>query len=226
MKFTRNALKFLPRFVFMLLFGLLAIKLASFFKCSFIFGASRAMFSGTTAAVPIVGLFGGGIVSIAIFAFSFLLRYALFGVSSLHVLAFYVPGLFASLYFAYSHILIRLVVPIVCMILFIVHPVGGRAFLYSFYWLIPIGIYFIRSKNIFLNALASTFVAHAVGSVIWLYTVPMSVYAWYALIPVVLIERLAISSAIVIMYKIVHYLKKRVILFLASREKIHTLHNI
>jgi len=220
MKCTRKVLKVLSRFVVSLFFGLFAIKIASFWKFSFIYGASRAMFSGATATVPLVGLFGGGIVSLIIFMLLLMSRYALFGVSSLHILAFYLPGLFSALYFSCGNRLVRLIVPILCMILFIFHPVGGQAFVYSFFWLIPIVIYFSRSKQIFLNALASTFIAHAVGSVIWIYTVPMSVYAWYALIPIVCIERLAISSAIVILYKISCYLKRRSRGYLVSKRKI------
>ena len=59
------------------------------------------------------------------------------------------------------------------MILFIAHPVGAAAAPYAFYWFIPIFIAMMRNRTLWHDALASTFTAHAVGSVIWLYTVPM-----------------------------------------------------
>ncbi len=56
------------------------------------------------------------------------------------------------------------------------------------------------SKNIFLHSLTSTFIAHAVGSVIWLYATPMTPEFWYALIPVVAVERLVIASGMTLAY--------------------------
>jgi len=98
-------------------------------------------------------------------------------------------------------------VPVMCMMLFVSHPTGLRAFAYALFWVIPVAIYFIRSRHIFLDALASAFIAHAVGSVIWVYTVDMSAYAYYALIPVVFFERLTIACGIFVLYKFAHFLK-------------------
>ncbi len=121
---------------------------------------------------------------------------------SLHYLAFYIPGFFAAAYWASSSsMLIRVLVPILCMIAFIAHPVGGAAWLYAMYFLIPVLLYFRSKNNIFSTALGSTFVAHAVGSVIWVYTVPMTVFAWLALIPVVIIERLLFAIGMTIFYR-------------------------
>ncbi|MFC1845510.1 hypothetical protein ACFLX2_00105 [Candidatus Dependentiae bacterium] len=94
-----------------------------------------------------------------------------------------------------------LVLPVVCILLFISHPVGSKAFVYSLYWLIPIGSYliyfFVRSS--LLIALSSTFIAHAVGSVMWLYLVPTLPEKWLALMPVVAFERLAIVAGSVVL---------------------------
>lgn len=83
---------------------------------------------------------------------------------------------------------------------FIVHPVGGAAWAYSLYWLIPVALYMIRKESLFLTALGSTFTAHAVGSVIWIYANPMTPQTWLALIPVVFIERLVFASGMVVAY--------------------------
>ncbi len=55
------------------------------------------------------------------------------------------------------------------------------------------------------HALASTFIAHAVGSVIWLYTVPMVASAWLALIPIVACERLLYTAGIVMGDAVINY---------------------
>jgi len=84
-------------------------------------------------------------------------------------------------------ILITLV-PVLCIILFIAHPEGRQAFLFSFFWLIPI-IASFRKDNLFLRSLGATFTAHAVGSTAFLYATGMDVAVWYSLVPVVLLER-------------------------------------
>jgi len=88
------------------------------------------------------------------------------------------------------------------MILFIAHPVASKAFAYSFYWLIPVVLYVLNYKNTFCKALTATFLAHAVGSIIWLYTVPMTSTQWLALIPVVAVERLVMACGMVVLYQV------------------------
>jgi hypothetical protein len=58
-------------------------------------------------------------------------------------------------------------------------------------------LYFVPQKNIFFTSLGSTFTAHAVGSVIWLYTIPMTAGMWLALIPIVALERLCFATGMV-----------------------------
>ena len=57
-----------------------------------------------------------------------------------------------------------------------------------------------KSRSFYAQALGATFTAHAVGSVIWLYTMPMAQEAWLALIPQVAIERLTFAAGIVVAY--------------------------
>ncbi|MGB8366971.1 MAG: hypothetical protein WCD44_01300 [Candidatus Babeliales bacterium] len=189
---------------------LISIKLASFFKVSFIVGSQVAHFSAISIATPLVGLISGLSGCGIFFMLKAMLSFLFNPVSSLHLLAYCIPGFCASLYLASSHITIRFILPIICMILFIVHPVGFGAFTYALYWLIPIILYFVKRKSLFLQALGSTFVAHAVGSVIWLYTVPMSSVLWLGLIPVVIVERLFFASSIALTYSILSSLKNRI----------------
>ena len=166
-----------------------------------IFGSYTAFFSLNNSIIPVTGAwlgFGGvsyfGIAKI-------ILMMIFFGrLFSLHYLAFHLPGIAAAYYWASDSPMIRAVLPFVCMFLFIVHPIGANAWLYAMYWWIPIVLYFSSRNHLFLQALGSTFVAHAVGSVIWLYTVPMTAETWMALIPIVCIERLLFATGMVIFY--------------------------
>lgn len=90
---------------------------------------------------------------------------------------------------------IQVVVPLACMALFIVHPVGAQAWFFSLYWLIPPIIVLALPENLFLRSLGTTFTQHAIGGVIWLYFVnAMTPAAWIMLIPVVAVERLVFAG--------------------------------
>lgn len=184
------------------------IKAASFLKVSFILGSWAAFFSATSIMVPLVGAFTGISGSIVVGALSLFVRYAITGSLPFIFLAYHVPGFCASVYFASSSFLIRLLVPLVCIAAFIAHPVGAQAWFYSMYWLIPVALYYVPKDSLFLKSLGSTFTAHAVGSVIWLYANPMTPDVWLALIPVVLIERLVFAAGMVVAYHAIQFMLK------------------
>jgi len=198
------------------------IKLTSFFKVSFIIGTYTAFFSMTSIMMPLSGSFGGISGALAVGALGLGLRLFLVGFISFTHLAYHIPGLFAALYWTTRSPLIRIVLPLTCMLAFIAHPVGQIAWCYSLYWLIPVGLYLFKGKslnNLFFEALGSTFIAHAVGSVIWIYAMPMTPQVWLALMPVVIVERLVFASGMVLMHKVISYAismwKSRVSLFQA-----------
>ncbi|MFH1095105.1 MAG: hypothetical protein V1728_02725 [Candidatus Micrarchaeota archaeon] len=90
---------------------------------------------------------------------------------------------------------IQVLVPLACMALFILHPVGAQAWFYSLYWLIPPVVVLALPDNLFLRSLGTTFTQHAIGGVIWLYFVnAMTPAAWIALIPIVAVERLVFAG--------------------------------
>jgi len=96
-------------------------------------------------------------------------------------------------------------VPITCMLLFVLHPSVGYGWWYSLYWLIPVGLYGVQlfgwlKSSVFATAISSTFVAHAVGSVVWCYLVPTSPEQWLALIPVVAMERFVSVAGMTALY--------------------------
>ena len=183
----------------------LGSKLGSFCKVSFMIGSYAAFFSVANCLVPLTGAFCGMAGSTMLFGLALCLRMVLHGALSLSLLAQFVPGLCAGYYWASRSALIRVFIPVVCMVLFMVHPVGGMVWIYAFYWLIPIALYLFNTNHIFATALGSTFTAHAVGSVIWLYTVPMDVAAWKLLIPIVFFERLVFAAGMVVMHKIISW---------------------
>jgi hypothetical protein len=174
------------------------LKLSGLMKVSFVIGSQMIWFSATNAVLPLAGAFGGIMGCGLVFLLRQLLHILFFKTVSLSFLAFCIPGLFASLYWATNHFTIRLLLPLACIGLFVMHPVGSQAFIYSLYWLIPVILYFIPQRFLFLQALGSTFIAHAVGSVIWLYTVPMTASMWMGLMPVVLFERILFALGMII----------------------------
>jgi len=178
-------------------------KCASILKVSFIVGSYAIFFSAAHCITPLLGTFCGATAASLFFIARVILRLVVCKAVSLSILALYVPGLCASLYLATDNIIIRLFLPVICMVLFVLHPVGSQAYGYSLFWLIPIVLHFFPQRLFFWRALGSTFVAHAVGSVIWLYTVPMTAAMWIGLMPVVAIERLFFSIAMVVLHHVI-----------------------
>jgi hypothetical protein len=99
----------------------------------------------------------------------------------------FLPAILAAVYFGLKQKKTAIIFPI-CILLFILNPIGRQAWLYSMIWLIPFAATFCKKRLIF-NSLGATFTAHAVGSVIFLYTFGLTPAIWMSLIPVVFIER-------------------------------------
>ena len=161
-------------------------------------GSSYAHFSLASCVPSLVGVYGGIVGSIltALCGGSF---HMATGIGIGKLLAYTIPGMCASLCWSTRSLSVRALLPLVCMALFVLHPVGGSAAGYALYWLIPAALA-LCTRNVVCDALISSFVAHAVGSVIWLYTVPMVASQWLGLIPVVPFERCAIAAGMVLLY--------------------------
>ena len=126
------------------------------------------------------------------------------------------------------HLFVHFLLPLLCMMLFIAHPSGRYAFLYTCYWIIPVTIstieLFSGKATIFLQALRSTFLAHSVGSILWIYLVPMTTQQWLGLIPLVAVERFVLAAGstlfLLAMGKIAATIrKKRISFFLPVLQK-------
>lgn len=116
------------------------------------------------------------------------------------------PLAFAALYFgAKKYQKLIAVIPLLCLVLFILHPEGRGAWFYSLYWLIPVASVFIKRSLVF-NSLGATFTAHAVGSVAFLYAFNLPTETWIALIPIVFLERMLFTGGIAVSYLVMNSL--------------------
>lgn len=199
-----------------ILFGLFAF--GGLIKLSFMWGSKYAFFSWSCMLAPILGgvlgIAGASSVLMSAKFFKFFALGRVFSVLS------GIPTLFASWCWAAEYgdrkitkFFVNCVVPVICFVLFIIHPSVGYGFFFGLYWFIPVIIFLFQKYGLFCNnvfcvALKSTFVAHAVGSVLWCYTVPMSPDKWLALIPVVAIERLVFASGMVVLFRVLFYASK------------------
>ena len=196
-----------------------AFLLMRFCKVSYIVVSTFSFFSVSDAVMPLSGLLGFGF-PLLIVLLRGSLRIALQNLTLLK-LVYHIPGLCASAYWATENKLISLLLPAACIVAFLFNPVGFAAAPYALYWLIPMALYFVPQKSIFMHSLASTFIAHAVGSVLWLYTHPgMTPVQWYALIPVVAAERLLFASTMALVYYVGAYTKNMVLSWSQSKKKV------
>jgi len=191
------------------------IAIARLMSISYMVGSYNVYFSGTNITVPLSGFFGGFWGCCSVGFLRFLVKLWFYGASPLLLLVHWLPGFIASLSFTvlknnFLQVLFNLVMPVTCIVLFLIHPIGLQAAPYVLYWLIPVVIYVLNVRYIFFRALSSTFIAHAIGSVAWLYIMPMYGIAltaldWISLIPVVVLERLLFASGITIMHQVLLY---------------------
>ncbi len=171
------------------------------FKLNAMQGLWGMQFSWMQVVMPLLGAFGGIMGSYVLLAGCTVSRALglMLGVST--QLFFGIPTFCASLYWATEQRWIRMGIPALCMLLFIMHPVGLYAAPYTLYWLLPMGVACCRYNNNFLTALASTFTAHAVGSVMHLYMInSLPAHAWLQLMPIVAVERLCLALGMWLVY--------------------------
>jgi hypothetical protein len=192
-KITRRDLAFL------LIFGVAAL-IAARINFSQVLGAENQTFTLFQFFGPVAASFIGPVLGLGAILASEIANIILLGKSfTLFEIARLFPMLFAAYYFAKGKNPLGIALPLVCMALFIMHPVGGQAWYYSLYWLIPVAAAFFPQK-LFLRSLGATFTAHAVGTTVFLYTLPSTPAFWVALIPIVAFERLMFASGISISY--------------------------
>lgn len=188
--------------------------LSSILKFSVIVGKSFAHFSVVFFIAPLLGAFFGtaqaiGITTLALLTKVILTSYPITGgiPTLLAVAAWSTHSEFIREKTIAAHLgyfLTMVALPALCMALFMTHSTVGQGYVYALYWLIPIALYavhiFFRRSNVFTVALSTTFVAHAVGSTIWIFTVPMVPEQWIALMPIVALERLMTATGVTLLF--------------------------
>ena len=109
--------------------------------------------------------------------------------------------------------ILQVILPLACFTIFITHPIGSHAILYACYWFLPPVLYLVKLfkqyNNIFFEALGITLITHAIGSILWLYTVPMTTEQWLMLIPIVAIERLLFALVSAGAYRVIDFITGR-----------------
>ena len=137
---------------------------------------------------PVGGMFLGPILGAASAFVVYSLNIFIFHKSlDFLTMALVLPPMLAAVYFGLKQKKTAIIFPI-CIVLFLLNPIGRQAWMYSMIWLIPFIATFFK-RRLILNSLGATFTAHAVGSVIFLYSFGLTPAIWMALIPVVFIER-------------------------------------
>jgi hypothetical protein len=197
---------------FVMLFSLLVLAANQVNFSPILGGATNQSFTLFQLMGPVAGGFLGAGVGALSVLLAEVVSFAWLGKSiNLLNIALLTPMLAATAYFAlYSRgKFAGALVSLACMVAFIAHPVGGQAWIYSLYWLIP-AIALALPEHLFLRSLGSTFTAHSIGSVIWLYAFPSTPAFWLALIPVVAFERFMFASGISVSYVAMNALFARV----------------
>ena len=192
--FNFNRLLFIPVFVAIFL-------VSSMINFSPVLGAANQQFTLSQFFGPIAGAFLGPLFGAISILGAQLISYFTSGKAFDWVNIFRLaPMLFAAYYFGRKDSKLIAVVPLMCMALFMIHPIGAQVWYYSLYWLIPIIAAVFFSDRLIAKSFGATFSAHAIGGTIFLYTIPTNAALWQMLIPVVAFERTMFALGITFSY--------------------------
>lgn len=200
--FSRKRILFLVLFSAMVFIG----KRINF---SAIVGAEKQYFTLFQFFGPVTGRFLGPVFGVIAVLGAQVADFLFAGKSfSLFSLIQLTPMVYAAYYFGKRKKSLAMVIPIIAMGFWMLHPVGRQVWFFSLYWIIPIIVKFLPKKyadNLYLRSLGSTFTAHSVGSTAFLYAVPeMTAVMWIGLIPVVAIERFLFAGGISVSYLVLN----------------------
>lgn len=178
---------------------------------------SKAKFMVYDAFAPVAGAFIGSLPGVvAVFLMQFLNFLAHGGVvEDAGTIIRFLPMLFAVLYFTRKE-KANLIVPILAIIAFVIHPIGRTVWYFALFWTIPIVAYFFRDRFLLARALGATFTAHAVGGALWIWFFALPAKVWISLIPIVALERsffaLGICASFVLVNNLLAILERKHIL--------------
>ena len=206
--FSKKRIIFLVLFIAMVFVG-------NRINFSALVGAKNQYFTLFQFFGPIAGSFLGSVFGVIAVLFAQLADFLLVGkaFSLINVIRL-TPMLFAAYYFGTKKKSLSIIVPLVAIAAFVLHPVGRQVWFYSLYWTIPIIVKILPKKysgNVLLKSLGATFTAHSVGGAAWIWSVPMTVEQWIMLIPVTAYERLLFAAGIAGSYVLVNTVLDKVI---------------
>ncbi|KIX85543.1 hypothetical protein J120_01075 [candidate division TM6 bacterium JCVI TM6SC1] len=163
-----------------------------YWRLSYLLGSGKTYLSGATIALPL--LFEQSIISgCIIWIINTFIHLSMSPHPLLSLLVYHLPGLAAAAYWSVNSRLLKLFVALACMILFVVHPIGVQVSWYALFWLIPIAATFVKNSYI-ARAIGTTWTAHAVGTVGWLYMHSTTPSFWAGLVPIVIAERVLYAA--------------------------------
>ena len=184
----------------LLILGL--VWLSKLVKFSLIVGSVCTFFSLINVVAPLTVLFsgwGGGVFCMLLTGL--LGTKSIVGTSLLAACG--LPNFGAGLYLRTANNLFKIALPALCMALFWYQTWGTIGMAYALLWLIPVAVTVFKIEQIYLKSLAATFVAHGIGSVMWVYGANLTPEQWFALIPVAICERVLLACLIGVAYNLV-----------------------
>ncbi len=191
------------KLIFVALFVVIAF-FAQRINFSPVIGAEKQYFTLFQFFGPIAGAFLGSVFGVIAVLAAELINFFVVGKEAALInIMRLAPMLFAVYYFGSEKKNLNVIVPLIAIVLFVLHPVGRQAWFYSLFWTIPIIVRLLPGKYsmcVPLRSLGATFTAHSVGSALWVWTVPMTAGQWIALIPITAFERLLFAAGIGITY--------------------------
>lgn len=178
--------------------------LSKFVAFSWVIGSVSAFFSAINVMGPLVVVFGGLPGGLIYLALNFC-----FKTKTIFLLASTgVPNLLAGWYWRLNSKLIKILLPCLSMGLFWYQTWGTLAAWYAALWFIPVLIAVFNFNNLFAKSLAATWMAHAVGSILWLYFGNISAQSWLYIMPIAILERTCLAVLMAIMYQAVKTMSK------------------
>ncbi len=194
--------------VFVALF-LAAGVVAARINFSQLLGSPNQFFTLFQFFAPIAGAFLGSVVGPAVVLATQAVDFLFFGKeATLLNVGRVLPLAFAAWYFAgganarkVAGVPLTALVPFAAIVLFLLHPVGGQAWFFpAVFWTIPVAVALFAGGNLLARSLGATLTAHAVGGVVWIYSLPTTPAFWAGLVPIVAYERLLFAAGIAVSY--------------------------
>jgi len=173
--------------------------MSKFVAFSWVIGSVKTFFSAISVTGPLVVVFGGlpgGLLYLFLNLLCSVKKTLLFTQTGL-------PNLLAGCYWKGNSKFIKLALPIFAMAVFWYSTWGTSAAWYATLWLIPVLIELCGFNNLFSKALGATWIAHATGSILWLYFGKITADQWVLIMPIALIERFCLAILMVGMYKLI-----------------------